>query len=146
MSTDDKNLLFETYKLHAELAERAASIREGLNKLYTGMVATAIAASVFLYRFIPNSEVFWVLPALGILLSLSWIFSLFSVTGRLSAKHKVLVSLEQGLPFNFLEREKEEFASWYFIRRQYTALIMPGAFLILSIWWLVILFCKQPVQ
>ena len=145
MSADDKNLLFDAYKLHAELAERVASIREGLNKLYTGMVATAIAASVFLYRFIPNSEVFWVLPVLGILLSLSWIFSLFSVTGRLSAKHKVLVSLEQELPFNFLEREKQEFDSYRFIRRKHTALIMPGAFLILSIWWLVVLFCKQPI-
>lgn len=145
MSADDKLLLFETYKLHAELAERIASIREDLNKLYTGMVSGVIAVSVLLYRFMPDNRVHLVLPALGILISLSWIFSLHSVTGRLSAKHKVLVSLEEKLPFNFLEREKKEFDSGGFIRRQFTAFILPVAFLILSIFWFIVLFCSQPV-
>ena len=32
MSYDEKHLLFETYKLHAELAERVASLREGFEQ------------------------------------------------------------------------------------------------------------------
>ena len=56
MSYDEKNLLFETYKLHAELAERVASLREGLNKLYSGMVTGIVAASVVLHRLVPDSK------------------------------------------------------------------------------------------
>ena len=89
MSAEDQ-LLFETYKLHAELAERVASLRERLSKLYSSMVASIVAASVLLHRFLPDTEMVWIVAALSILLSLSWMFSLHSVTGRLST--------EQGQP------------------------------------------------
>ena len=108
MSADDSHLLFETYKLHAELAEQAASLREGLNKMYSGMVTSIVAASVLLHRLAPNAEAVWVLPTLGILVSLSWMLALHSVTGRLSAKHTVLVALETRLPFNFLDRQDHQ--------------------------------------
>lgn len=136
---DDIGLLFETYKLHAELTERVAALREGLNKLYSGMVAGIVAASVLLHRLAPNAETTWVLPILGVIVSLSWMFALHSVTGRLSAKHNVLVSLEKNLPFNFLDRESKEFDERHFVRRRYTELLMPGAFLVLCIAWLVFL-------
>ena len=35
MNAADNHLLFQMYKLHAELADQAASLREGLNKLYS---------------------------------------------------------------------------------------------------------------
>ena len=70
MNSDDKHLLFEMYKLHAALAEQAASHREGLNKLYSGMVTSVVAASVLLDRVAPDTEMVWVLPTLGILVSL----------------------------------------------------------------------------
>ena len=92
MNAADNHLLFEMYKLHAELAEQAASLREGLNKLYSGMVTSIVAASVLLHRVAPDTESVWVLPTLGIVVSLSWILSLHSVTGRLSARHAVLVA------------------------------------------------------
>lgn len=140
MNTNEKHMLFETYKLHCELAERVASLRENLNKLYSGMVTSIVAASVLLYRLVPNADTTWILPALGILVSLSWMFSLHSITGRLSAKHNVLVSLEKELPFNFLDRESDEFNKSRILRRKYTGLVMPGAFLVLCIAWLVFLF------
>ena len=135
-SPEDRELLFETYKLHAELAERVASLREGLNKLYSGMVASIVAASVLLHRLVPDAEETFVLPILGIVVSLSWMFSLHSVTGRLAAKHHVLVSLERSLPFNFLDRENTEFDKYPFVRRKQTGLLMPVAFLILCLVWL----------
>lgn len=137
-SVEDQ-LLFETYKLHAELAERVASLREGLNKLYSSMVASIIAASVLLHRFLPDTEMVWIVAALGILLSLSWMFSLFSVTGRLSAKHEVLLELEEQLPFRFLEKENRAFNQGSFLRRKYSALVMPSGFLILSAAWFAFL-------
>lgn len=139
MSYDEKHLLFETYKLHAELAERVASLREGLNKLYAGMVTGVVAASVILHRIVPDAETIWVLPTLGVLVSVAWMFSLHSVTSRLSAKHSVLLVLEAKLPFNFLDRENKEFDKYHFVRRRYTGLIMPGSFLVLCGIWLVFL-------
>ncbi len=143
---DDIGLLFETYKLHAELTERVAALREGLNKLYSSMVAGIVAASVLLHRLAPNAETTWVLPILGVVVSLSWMFALHSVTGRLAAKHNVLVFLEKSLPFNFLERENKEFDERNFVRRRYSELLMPGAFLVLCIAWLVFLSTTCPYQ
>lgn len=131
----DSNLLFDTYKLHTELAEQVASLREGLNKLYSSMATAIVAASVITHRLAPEIETVWVFPTLGIGMSLSWIFSLCSVTGRLSAKHTVLLALEEKLPFDFLCRENNEFRSG-FLRRKYTGLVMPVAFLIICVVWL----------
>ena len=78
----------------------------------------------------------WVLPVLGIAISLSWMMSLHSATGRLSAKHTALLELESRLPFAFLERENEEFDKLRILRRKWTGLLMPGAFLVISAAWL----------
>lgn len=138
MSAEDQ-ILFETYKLHAELAERVASLREGLNKLYSSMVASIIAASVLLHRLLPDTETIWIVAALGILLSLSWMFSLLSVTGRLSAKHEVLLILEERLPFQFFEKENQAFNQGSFLRRKHSAMLLPSGFLILSTVWFIFL-------
>lgn len=143
MNTDENRLLFETYKLHSELAEQAAALREGLNKLYSGMVTSIVAASVLLHQIAVDTETVWVLPTLGIVVSLSWMLSLHSVTGRLSAKHAVLVALETKLPFDFLCREEEKFNKHCFVRRKWSGLAMPSAFLILCVAWLIILITRQ---
>ena len=143
MSDGDRELLFETYKLHAELAERVALLRESLNKLYSGMVTSIVAASVLLHKLAPGTETIWVLHSLGILVSLSWMLSLHSVTGRLTAKHKVLVCLEKDLPFNFLDREKKEFEKCGFFRRKHTGLLMPLGFLLLCVIGLVVSYLNS---
>ncbi len=137
MGSDRETLLFETYKLHAELAERAASLREDLNKLYIGMVTAIIAATVLMQRFGADSNTQLLMPFLGILASLCWLFSLHSLTGRLTAKQKVLVALEAELPFTFLKRENEEFDQSRYIRRKYTARLMPAAFFATCTVWLI---------
>ena len=140
--SEEKNglpTLFGIYKLHSELAEHAASSRESLNKLYSGMVTAIISGSVLIHRVAPDSDTMWMLPLLGIVISLSWMMSLHSATGRLSAKHAVLLDLESKLPFAFLEHENKEFNRLRFIRRKWTGLLMPGAFLIISSTWLILL-------
>ena len=138
----DPQTLFDIYKLHVELAEQAASSRESLNKLFSGLVATVVAASVLLHRLSPGSETVWVLPVLGMVVSLSWMLSHGSVTGRLVAKHEVLLQLERELPFDFLTREDVEFNKLRFVRRQWSGLLMPAAFLILCAVWLATLIAK----
>ena len=95
--SENGEMLFETYKLHTELAERVASLREGLNKLYSGMVTSIVAASVLLHRLLPDAEAVWVLPVLGIVVSLSWMFSFQSVTGRLSCQARGSAGVGRGI-------------------------------------------------
>ena len=134
--------LLDIYRLHADLGEQAAASREGMNKLYTGMVSSIIAASVLLQRVAPESEAMWVLPALGVVVSLSWLLSIHSATGRLSAKHTVLVKLEARLPFDFLTQENAEFDKGGFVRRKWSSVLMPLLFLVICAGWLGTLLAK----
>ena len=139
----DSATLFGIYKLHAELAEQASSSRESLNKVYSGMITAVVAGSVLIHRLAPDSDMMWVLPILGIAISLSWMMSLHSATGRLSAKHKVLLELESRLPFEFLQQENTEFNQLRIVRRKWTGLLMPGAFLVISSAWLITLIFEN---
>ena len=136
---DESETLFGIYKLHAELAEQAASSRESLNRIYSGMVTAVVAGSVLIHRVTLDSDTMWVLPVLGVAISLSWMLSLHSATGRLSAKHTALLELESRLPFAFLERENNEFNKLCIVRRKWTGQLMPIAFLVISSAWLTML-------
>ena len=145
MEEHDSATLFDMYKLHAELAEQASSSRENLNKLYSGMVTFIVAASVLLHRLAPGSDTMWVLPVLGIVVSLSWLVSLGSVTARLSAKHVVLLELESKLPFDFYKRENAEFNRQIplgIFRRKLSGMVMPVAFLVICCVWIMALICS----
>ena len=58
------------------------------------------------------------------------------MTARLAAKHAVLLTIEEELPFDFLKRENLQFGHGFW-RRKYIALVMPVLFLLLCAW----LFC-----
>lgn len=151
---------FEIYKLHTELAERVASLREDLNKIYSGMAAGVVAAAILVHRLTStvvsqgtatvqqqvqkDVAVFdWMcaFAGLGIVLSLSWVLSILSVTSRLAAKHRALKNLECQLKIDFLEQEAKQFARGFSIRRQLSALAMPVIFLASCVIWLVWLIC-----
>ena len=134
--SNDGDTLVETYKLHVELAERAAVLREEFTKLYTGAVSAIIGAGVLIHRLTPGStDLQWVLPVLGTVVSVSWLMSFWSVTMRLAAKQRTLTALEDELPFDFLRRENAEFKPWV-LRRKVTGSVMPVAFLITCLVWL----------
>lgn len=142
---ENSQLLFETYKLHAELADRLSSEREGLNKLHSGLVTSIIAASILLHRFAPDEKTIWifVFSILGIFISISWALALYSMTGKMNAKHNVLVRLEQHLPFTFFEQENLLFEKEGYLRRKYSVLLMPFAFLIFSLFWTLLLVLEK---
>lgn len=139
----DQLALIEVYKLHAELAEQAATSREGLNKLYTGMVSSIIVASVLFQRFAPGAETAWVLPCLGVVVATCWMLSLGSMTGRLSAKHAVLVDLESQLPFDFFRKENEAFDKGGYVRRKWSGALMPAFFLLVCLGWLAVVLASM---
>ena len=136
---DRQQCWFETYKLHAELAERVASLREGMNKLYSGMVSGIVAASVVLHRIDPAAETVWVLAALGIAVSVSWLLSICSVSRRLTAKGEVLRTMEGELPFKFLTEEKCWFEKRCHLRRNVSLSVVPWLFLGICVFWLIVL-------
>ena len=142
--TDNGQTLFEIYRLHAELAEQAAGHREGLQKLYLGMVAGIVSASILMECFAPDTQMVWALPVLGLVVSTSWTLSIFSITGRLEAKHRVLVELEKSLPFCFFARERSEFEQRGSLARKRSSLIMPMCFGVMCILWAAYLFCFSP--
>ena len=133
MCSNDNDIQFEIYKLHAELAERVAHIRESLNRLYSGMVVGLVAAIVLVNRLAPGTDMAWLFYALGFVISITWLLSLRSVRGRLKAKHAVLVTLEGKLPFDFLRREEKEYKKGRWgLRRSWSGLVMP---------WLLLIYC-----
>lgn len=136
---DCQHCWFETYKLHAELAERVASLREGMNKVYSGMVSGIIAASAAIHRINSDAETDWVLAALGIAVSVAWLLSISSVTGRLTAKGEALRAMEGKLPFKFLTEEKRRFEERRFLRRSRSLYLVPGLFLGICVLWLFVL-------
>ena len=142
MCSNDIEIQFEIYKLHAELAERVAHIRESLNRLYSGMVVGLVAAMVLVNRLaigtqahacVPGTDMPWLFYALGVVISITWMLSMHSVRGRLKAKHDVLVALEDKLPFQFLRQEEEEYnKGCWVLRRSWSGLVMP---------WLLLIYC-----
>ena len=140
---------FETYKLHTELAEQVASLREDLAKVYSGMVAGIVAVAILVHRLTPkvsddSASVFdwmWVFPSLGILLSLGWMLSIHSITSRLAAKHSALRDFERQLKIDFLEQEEKAFVHRCSIRRQFSALFIPLILLVSCFIWLVWIVC-----
>ena len=125
----------DMYKLQSDLAERVASLREDLAKVYMGTVSAIIGAGVVLHRFYDPSELYVFLPMLGAAVSVSWLLSILSITARLAAKHKVLLELEKDLPFRFFEKEGSAFGCSLF-RRQVTSAAMPVMFLSVCLYWL----------
>jgi len=126
-------LQFEIYQLHSELAEKISTAREGSNKLYAGMITTIVAISTYVNQILPGYEYNWVLPVLGLVISLSWLLTLNSATGKLYAKHYILLELEKELPFHFFEKENEVFVKGPYLRTRYTYMVLPICFIVLSI-------------
>ena len=142
--TNDDRTRFEIYKVHAELAEQVAGHREGLHKMYSGMVAAIVSASILMERFVPETQMAWALPVLGLVVSISWLLSIYSITARLAAKHDVLVELEKRLPFDFFVREESAFKQRGSLARKRSSLIMPWCFVVMCILWIAYLLCFGP--
>lgn len=140
---------FEIYKLHTELAERVASLREDVSKVHSGIVAGIVAAAVLFHKLMPSLsddgasflDWIWVFPSLGSVISLSWVLSILSITKRLEAKYEVLREFECKLKINFLGREQQEFRRRQSFRRQFSALLLPGFSFALCVIWLIRLIC-----
>lgn len=127
MKNEERNdhITFEIYKLHTELAEQAAQTREGVNRVFSTIVVSIVAAQVLIYRLTPESGMVWFLPVLGILVSVSWSLSLVSMTAKLKAKNQILKIMELEMPFAFFTKENIEYEKSSGIRRKISEQIFP---------------------
>lgn len=141
--------LFEIYKLHAELAERVASSRLNLNKIYAALVTSIVAVHILLSRlnleelYIYSTDNNWpakiALPVVGLLVSISWLMSIWNITGHLRAKNETLRELEADLPFRFLETELSKFQEKWRPKNSTSSMIMPSVFLVVCIVWIAVI-------
>ena len=112
--------------------------------MYSGMVAAIVSASILIERFAPETQMAWALPVLGLVVSISWLLSIYSITARLAAKHDVLVELEKRLPFDFFVREESAFKQRGSLTRKCSSLVMPTCFVVMCLLWAAYLFCFSP--
>ena len=112
MADPQSNDFLEIYKLHAELADRVSQRREGTNRLYAGLLLTALVAfTTALLKFDPQegsmTAMFIISGIMGLGLSLSWCILIRSYRQLNRGKFKALHEIEKELPFQFFKREWE---------------------------------------
>lgn len=144
--------MFEIYKLHADLAERIASSRLNLNKTYTALITSVVAVYMLLSRFNLEEQYIYssdtnfpvkiALPVVGLLVSISWLMSIWNITGHLRAKNETLRELEADLPFRFLETELNKFEKKWRPRNSTSSMIMPISFVLICTVWIVTVICN----
>ena len=105
----DRNELLETYKLHAELADRVSQRREGANRLYVSLLSGLAAFLAVLIRFgvgdVPVQVVLVSICVVGAALSASWYVVLRSYRQLNTGKFRALHELESKLAYPFFQRE-----------------------------------------
>lgn len=98
---------FEIYKLAVEMADRVSSRRMIANGFFLS-VHTALAGSLgFLYEKVTADQrgVLIILSAVGILLALTWFFSIKSYKRLNKAKFAVINKMEEQLSFQYFTEE-----------------------------------------
>ena len=111
MDESEQSQLMETYKLHAELADRVSQRREGANRLYVSLHVGLVVFMAALLRFgigdTPQQVVLCAVGAFGALLSISWFVVIVSYRRLNREKFRVLHTLEKQLVFQFFTLESD---------------------------------------
>ena len=123
---DDKHVLVEIYRLHAELADHVSQRRDTANRIYatlsTGLLALMAAVARFGTGEIPVPIAIITMGVFGMILQGSWITVLKSYRQLNSGKFEVLHLLETKLPFDFFKREWEVLAEGKEPKKKYRRL------------------------
>ena len=99
---DEKQILFEQYRLAVEMADKVSSRREGANKIF-------LAANSAILAFLSTQQVFTTehifIALLGVLLCLAWASVLKNYRSLNSAKFAVIHEMEEQLPWKVYKDE-----------------------------------------
>ena len=108
MNKDEQ--LLEIYKLHAQLADNVSQRRAAANRFYLALLSGVFALFAALARG-EEALAGWVLVAAGMggfAMSVAWLVNIRSYRQLNSGKFKILLQLEENLPFDFFRREWKE--------------------------------------
>ena len=118
-SEGEKNRLLETYKLHAQLASDISNRQNTTSRYYATLISALL---VILFTFLqqkdkllpgdPEGKIalgysLLIVGFLGMILSLTWIFSIGYHTLANVRKYIILIELESELEFQFFTQEQE---------------------------------------
>ena len=112
MDEKSQQVVLDTYKLHAELADRISQRREGANRLYVSLLVGLLLCAAAILRLdthgIPKHLVFLCTGILGMALVFSWWIVIRSYRELNRAKYKTLLDLEcRHLAYAFYTKERE---------------------------------------
>lgn len=105
---NDKDILLELYKVYVQTAENTSDRRLRSNSFYLAICSSLIAISYVLIRLDAIDSI-WVvgLGVFGALLSVVWWLNIKSYKALNSGKFKVILELEEQLPFACFTKEWE---------------------------------------
>lgn len=99
---DNKNILFEQYKLAVEMADRISARREGANKIF-------LSANSIIFAFIATKTDFAIIhifiSIFGVLLCMVWASIIKNYRSLNSAKYAVINEMEELLPWKVYKDE-----------------------------------------
>lgn len=99
---EDKEILFEQYKLAVEMADRVSSRREGANKIF-------LSANSIIFAFLATQKEFSVahilITVFGILLCVVWASMIKNYRSLNSVKYHIIHEMEEKLPWKVYSDE-----------------------------------------
>lgn len=108
MKKDEKQL--EIYKLAAEMSDRVSSRRLSENGFFLSVNTILVTLLGFMYEKLADDKraVLLFVAAVGIVLSLTWFFSIRSFKRLNRAKFAVINEMEKDLPYRYFTDEWEK--------------------------------------
>ena len=120
------------YQLNAQSADKLDERRDATTRTHGGLCIVVATAAVGALD--PYPTVAAVLSAFLIVIALGWLGTLKSLTAKLTAKNKLLTSMEEDwlVPFKFLTKERKKWESLESKPLQRALKCAPIAFLVLG--------------
>lgn len=101
--SESSKLLLEQYKLYVEMADRISQRRGTANTFYISINAVILTFTSWSAEKFGN--LIWLISLVGILLCISWFFTIRSYQQLNSGKFKVIHEIEKELPLNVFDYE-----------------------------------------
>ena len=120
------------YQLNAQSADKLDERRDATTRAHGGLCIVVATAAIGTFDLYPTvAAVLWFFL---IVIALGWLATLKSLTAKLTAKNKLLTSMERDglVPFEFLTKERKKWESLKSKPLQAALKYAPYAFLVLG--------------
>lgn len=129
--------LLEQYKLYVEMMDRISNRRNKSHYFYISLLSGMLAILSFLFEqniLLNNStlnNILLLISILGICLCLTWFFHIGSYRQINEAKFKIIIEMENSLPYKCYKKEWDEVKEKKYVKLTIIEQIIPIIFIIL---------------